>query len=75
MGDQDRPDLDPDAAALAADYDLHSWAVSLGVSASLLRRTIGEVGHSAVAVRRRLLEDRAGLGAKVTTLSEPLGSK
>jgi len=50
---------DPDATAtepegLAMDYDLYSWAVSLGVSVAELRRAIAEVGDSAAAVRRRL---------------------
>jgi hypothetical protein len=52
---------DPDAPAAevedsATDYDLYSWAVSLGVSVEALRRAIAEVGDGAAAVRRRLAE-------------------
>ncbi|MDB5441567.1 MAG: hypothetical protein JWM33_3994 [Caulobacteraceae bacterium] len=80
MGDESRPGApDPDPPDPAADYDLYSWAVSLGVTLPVLRRAIAEVGHSAVAVRKRLLDDRRGrpgpAKAKVTPLSEPPASK
>jgi hypothetical protein len=38
----------------AADNDLFSWAMSLGVTVPTLRQAIAEVGSSAAAVRRRL---------------------
>ena len=52
---------DPNAPATgvedpATDYDLYSWAVSLGVSVEALRRAIAEVGDGAADVRRRLAE-------------------
>lgn len=39
------------------NYDLYSWAVSLGVTVPVLRAVIAEVGDSAVAVRQRLRRD------------------
>lgn len=57
MDDESRPGAtDTDLPDPAADYDVHSWAVSLGVDVAELRQAIAEVGHSAVAVRRRLLK-------------------
>ena len=57
MGDESRPGApESDLPDPAADYDLYSWAVSLGVTLPELRGAIAEVGHSAVAVRRYLLK-------------------
>jgi hypothetical protein len=50
----------PDTAAAPGheqDYDVYSWAMSLGVTPAELRAAIADVGHGAAAVRRRLAAD------------------
>lgn len=56
MSEDSKPGRPAPPQAIPRDYDLHSWAVSLGVSSEELRRIIAEVGDSAAAVRRRLAE-------------------
>ena len=56
MSDDSKADPPKAPRAIPRDYDLHSWAVSLGISTEELRQIIAEVGDSAAAVRRKLAE-------------------